>query len=178
MSNIGGRKADHIALCSDNGVAFRARTTLLEQVQFIHDALPDLSVDEIDLSCTLFGKKLRAPIVIAAMTGGTDEASRINHELARIAEERGYGFGLGSQRAMHVRVESRSTYAVRDVAPTTLVLGNLGVVQAREMAHQVPDVCADPVVAPFARVDRDSHGRRPGSVPRCRVVSSSGRTVL
>ncbi len=132
--NIGGRKADHIALCSDDGVAFRSRTTLFEQVQLVHDALPDLSMDDIDPSCMLLGKKLRAPIVIAAMTGGTDEARAINRELASIAEERGYAFALGSQRAMHVRPVSRATFEVRDVAPTIPLFGNIGVVQARAMA--------------------------------------------
>jgi isopentenyl-diphosphate delta-isomerase len=83
---------------------------------------------------TLLGKRLHVPIVIAAMTGGTEEAACVNRELARIAEERGYGFGLGSQRAMHIRSETASTYAVREVAKNTLVLGNLGVVQARQMS--------------------------------------------
>ena len=132
---IGSRKADHLALCATDEVAFRDKTTLLEQVRFIHDALPDLDADALDTSCTLLGKPLKAPLVIAAMTGGTDEAARINRELASIAEEHGFGFGLGSQRAMHVRADAvtKSSYSVRDVAPKALVLGNLGVVQARQM---------------------------------------------
>jgi isopentenyl-diphosphate Delta-isomerase len=134
MGTIGQRKADHLALCSTDAVAFRTKTTLLEQVRLVHDALPDLDEGAIDTSATILGKRLRAPIVIAAMTGGTEEAQRINRALAEIAEERGYGFGLGSQRAMHVRAESAPTYGVRDVAPTTLVLGNIGVVQARSMS--------------------------------------------
>jgi isopentenyl-diphosphate Delta-isomerase len=134
MATIGQRKADHLALCSTDEVAFRTKTTLFEQVRLVHDALPDLDADALDTTVTVLGKRLRAPLIIAAMTGGTEEASRINRELAAIAEERGYGFGLGSQRAMHVRAESRATYAVREVAPSTLVLGNIGVVQARSMA--------------------------------------------
>ena len=135
MSSIGQRKADHLALCATDEVAFKDKTTLLEQVRFIHDALPDLDTNDLDTSCTLLGKKLRAPILIAAMTGGTDEAARINRELASIAEEHGYAFGLGSQRAMHVRTDeaTKSSYSVREVAPSALVLGNLGVVQARQM---------------------------------------------
>ncbi len=133
MTSIGQRKADHLALCATDEVAFRDKTTLLDQVRFVHDALPDLDTSAIDPSTTILGKKLRAPIVIAAMTGGTEEAARVNRELSSIAEERGYGFGLGSQRAMHVRAEAVPTYAVREVAPTTLVLGNIGVVQARAM---------------------------------------------
>ena len=135
MSNpIGQRKADHLSLCATEDVGFRGVTTLLEEVRLVHDALPDLHADGLDLSVTLLGKKLRAPVLIAAMTGGTEEAGVINRKLAEIAEERGYGFGLGSQRAMHTRANTAPTYRVREVAPTTLVLGNVGVVQARAMS--------------------------------------------
>ena len=132
--SIGSRKADHIALCSTDEVAFRAATTLFEQVRFVHDALPDLDAAAIDTGVTVLGKRLRAPLLIAAMTGGTDEAARINRALAEIAEARGYGFGLGSQRAMLKRKEAAASYAVRDVAPSTLLLGNIGIIQARDMA--------------------------------------------
>ncbi len=147
MSTIGQRKADHLALCATDEVAFRHTTTLFEDVRFVHDALPDLDHASIDTRTNVLGKTLRAPIVIAAMTGGTEEAARVTHELAWIAEERGYGFGLGSQRAMHVRAESAPTYAVRDVAPTTLVLGNLGVVQARAMATKDVEALAKSIGA-------------------------------
>lgn len=136
MSNdpsIGQRKADHIELCATGDVGFRRKTTLFEEVELIHNALPELSLDAIDTSVVLLDKRLRAPIVIAAMTGGTERAREINLALAEIAEERGYGFGLGSQRAMLVVEEKSSTYSVRDVAPTTLVMGNIGAVQARSL---------------------------------------------
>jgi isopentenyl-diphosphate delta-isomerase len=133
MADVSQRKADHIALCAHGDVGFRHQTTLLEKVRLVHDALPELAQDEVDLHCDLLGKRLRAPIVIAGMTGGTPEAARLNRQLAGFAESRGYGFCVGSQRAMHVRPESRDTYQVRDEAPSTLVLGNLGLVQARQM---------------------------------------------
>src|SRR6202521_3601315 len=103
MTAIGERKADHLALCAEQDVGFRRASTLLECVRLVHDALPDMRLSDVDMSVTLFGRALRAPILIASMTGGTDEAGRINGELASIADERGYGFGLGSQRAMHLR---------------------------------------------------------------------------
>lgn len=130
--DIGRRKQDHIDLCATGDVGFRAKTTLFDEVELVHDAVPELSVDEIDTTVEMFGKKLTAPIVIAAMTGGTERAKEINRELARIAEEEGYGFGLGSQRAMLDQSAGRDpTYEVRAVAPTALVLGNIGAVQAR-----------------------------------------------
>jgi isopentenyl-diphosphate delta-isomerase len=130
--DIGQRKRDHLELCASGDVGFHS-TTLLECVRLVHDALPDLSLDEVDTSVTVLGKRLRAPLFIAAMTGGTDEAAAVNQTLARIAERRGYGFGLGSQRAMQRRADVTWTYSVREVAPTTLVLGNVGLVQARAM---------------------------------------------
>jgi len=132
-SDIERRKADHLDLCATDAVAFRERTTLLEQVRLVHQSLPELSLAEVDPSVELFGKTLRFPIVIAGMTGGHARAAEINRGLAAVAEARGYGFGLGSQRAMHEQPELASTYAVRDVAPTTLLLGNIGVVTARDL---------------------------------------------
>jgi isopentenyl-diphosphate delta-isomerase len=130
---ISQRKADHIALCASGEVEFRGKGTLLDQVQLVHDALPDRHLDDVDLTTVVLGKRLRAPVMISAMTGGTDEAQALNRDLARAAEQLGLGFGLGSQRAMVIRPETARTYEVRDVAPSTLILGNLGLVQAREM---------------------------------------------
>ncbi|NUP10605.1 MAG: type 2 isopentenyl-diphosphate Delta-isomerase [Polyangiaceae bacterium] len=131
--DIQQRKADHIDLCATGDVGFRAKTNLFDDVDLVHDALPELHVDEVDTSVTLFGKKLSAPIVIAAMTGGTEKARAINLELAKIADEEGYGFGLGSQRAMLDASAGRDpTYDVRKVAPKVLLLGNIGAVQARQ----------------------------------------------
>jgi isopentenyl-diphosphate delta-isomerase len=133
MADISRRKDDHLDLATSGDVGFKQTTTLFEHVRLIHDALPELAVDELDTSVELMGKRLRAPILIAGMTGGSDRALRINKELAGIAEERGYAFGLGSQRAMHKHPGKSETYTVRDVAPSALLLGNLGIVQAAQM---------------------------------------------
>jgi isopentenyl-diphosphate delta-isomerase len=133
-TGIGSRKGDHIDLAATGDVGFRRTTTLFECVRLVHQALPELAVDRIDTSLTLFGKRLSAPLVIASMTGGIERAGTINRELAAIAEARGYAFGLGSQRAMHVNPTSAGTYQVRDVAPRALVFGNLGIVQARQLS--------------------------------------------
>lgn len=148
MGDIGQRKQDHLDLCATDQVAFRQQTNLLECVTLVHQSLPELSLDELVLETSFLGKKLHAPIFIAAMTGGNDSAAEVNQTLSSIAEARGYGFGLGSQRAMQRSPETTWTYAVRDRAPTALVLGNVGVVQARELPTDalnelVEDVGAD-----------------------------------
>ena len=132
MNDIFGRKADHLELAAKGDVGFR-KSTLLECVELIHDALPELDFGDIDLNCNVVGKRLRAPIIIAAMTGGTERAKRINLDLAELAEELGFGFGLGSQRAMLEDEATAASFQVRAVAPTTLVLGNIGGVQASKL---------------------------------------------
>ncbi len=130
MSDIGRRKDEHLDLCATDAVAFRERTTLLEEVDLVHDALPELAVDEVELSTPLVGRTLRAPLVIAAMTGGTPRAAEVNRALASVAEELGIGFGFGSMRPL-LEDPGAEGYAVRDLAPSATILGNLGVVQAR-----------------------------------------------
>lgn len=130
---ISQRKSDHIEVAASGQADFERRTTLLEEVQLVHQALPELAVDEIDLHTTLCGLPLRAPVVISGMTGGTAEAAAINRDLARAAEGARVGFGVGSQRAMALHPELEDTFRVRDVAPDVVLIGNIGVVQAREM---------------------------------------------
>lgn len=129
--DIAARKDDHIQLCVAEDVGFQQKTTLLEEVELVHDALPELAVGDVDLGMSLFGRTLRAPLIIAAMTGGTARATTINRDLALVAQELGVGFAFGSQRPLLVK-GIRDGYDVRDVAPDALVLGNIGVVQARE----------------------------------------------
>jgi isopentenyl-diphosphate delta-isomerase len=146
VTDITTRKDEHLELCATGDVAHR-RSTLLDEVDLVHDALPDMALDEVDLGCDLLGKRLAAPVVIAAMTGGTERAGRLNRDLAAVAEELGVGFGLGSQRPM-LRDEAVTwTYAVRKRAPTTLVIGNLGLWQARQMGPRAVEELARSVGA-------------------------------
>ena len=124
--DISQRKKDHIALCAGDKVGFRSKGTLLDQVELIHNAMPELHLDEVDSSVELFGKKLRAPVVISAMTGGTPEAAAINKDLAQVAERLGLAIGLGSQRAMFERPDTAWTFQVRDVAPNVILFANAG----------------------------------------------------
>ena len=127
--SIEDRKADHIRINLEQNVQFPHLTTGLERYRFMHQALPELDLSEVDSSVTLFGKKLNAPIVISSMTGGTDMAQRLNTRLAEAAQAHGIAMGLGSQRAGLRNPEVADTYRVRTVAPDILLFGNLGAVQ-------------------------------------------------
>jgi isopentenyl-diphosphate delta-isomerase len=94
------------------------------------DALPELALGDVDVSTTLLGKRLRAPIVIGAMTGGTDRAGEVNAILARAAARVGVGMALGSQRPMYRFPETTASFDVRRTAPDLpLLFGNFGAVQ-------------------------------------------------
>ena len=127
-SLIESRKADHIRINLEEDVQ-SGLSTGLENYRFIHEALPNLNLRDVNLSQELFGKKLRIPILISSMTGGTKEAFEINTVLAQVAEQSGLAMGVGSQRVALEKAETRSTFQVRKYAPNTILLANIGAVQ-------------------------------------------------
>lgn len=128
VAPITERKDDHIKINLERDVR-SALTTGLEQIHFVHEALPELDLDEVDTSLSLFGKQLQAPILVSSMTGGTEDAGDINMRLAKAAQACGLAMGIGSQRAAIERPGTAATFQVRRVAPDILLFANLGAVQ-------------------------------------------------
>ncbi|MFH0890301.1 MAG: type 2 isopentenyl-diphosphate Delta-isomerase [Candidatus Aenigmatarchaeota archaeon] len=128
MRKTESRKLDHINIVLEKEVRNK-NPSGFGDVELIHDALPEINFDNVDTSAEFLGKKLSAPIIISAMTGGTKEAEKINKNLAKAAEEFGIGMGVGSQRAMIENGKLLSTYYVRDVAPNIFLIGNIGAAQ-------------------------------------------------
>jgi isopentenyl-diphosphate delta-isomerase len=122
------RKADHIRVNLEEDVQSHL-TTGLEKIHFEHNALPELNLSDVDTSLELFGKFLKAPILISSMTGGTERAEEINLNLARGAQSEGVAMGLGSIRAAVEDDSLAKTFQVRRVAPDVLLFANLGAVQ-------------------------------------------------
>lgn len=128
VAPIDQRKADHIKINLEQDVR-SALTSGLENYHFTHEALPELDLNRLDTSLSLFGKRLNSPILISSMTGGTSEAETINLRLAEAAQECGIAMGVGSQRAAIEHPEQAKTFQVRKVAPDILLFANLGAVQ-------------------------------------------------
>jgi len=123
------RKADHLRICLDEDVQFHSTTNGLERYRFTHCCLPELDRNEITLTTTFLGKQLGAPLLISSMTGGTAQAGKINHRLAKVAQHYKIAMGVGSQRVAVEKPQVASTFAVRSHAPDILLFANLGAVQ-------------------------------------------------
>jgi isopentenyl-diphosphate delta-isomerase len=142
------RKSRHLDICLEDDVA----STLdagFSNVRLRHEALPECALEDIDLSTTLFGHRLAAPILISSMTGGTERARAINYNLAIAAERAGVALALGSQRAALEDPSLLATYRVRDVAPRVVLFANIGAVQFNygvtvdDALHAVESIAAD-----------------------------------
>ncbi len=123
------RKKEHLELCLDPTRVTSRFGTGLDRYSFIHNALPELDIDEIDVSTNFLGKRLHAPILISSMTGGFDLARKVNRNLAAAAQHLGLAMGVGSQRVALEEPSVADSFRVRDVAPDILLLSNLGAVQ-------------------------------------------------
>ena len=123
------RKYEHLHINLTKDVQFEAVSTGLENYRFIHQALPEIDAASIDLSVSLFGKTLNAPLLLSPMTGGIKQAKRINRNLAQAAQEMGIAMGVGSQRTAIDNPDVVDTFQVREVAPDILLFANLGAVQ-------------------------------------------------
>ncbi|MBD3404517.1 MAG: type 2 isopentenyl-diphosphate Delta-isomerase [Candidatus Lokiarchaeota archaeon] len=137
------RKIEHIEICLDEDVQCR-RSTMFEDIELLHNALPEINKDDIDLTTNFLGLRANYPLVIAAMTGGHPETYEINRRLAEAAEELKIPIGVGSQRSGLENPELADTFKiVRECAPTVPVIANIGATHVNLAADAVSMIEAD-----------------------------------
>jgi isopentenyl-diphosphate delta-isomerase len=133
IETIKRRKKEGIDIPLKEKVQSKETTTLLEDVYLIHNALPEINIEDIKLNTVFLGRNFSAPIIIDSMTGGTDEALVINKRLGQIAEKYELAMGLGSQRAGLKSDKLVESYSVaRHVAPNAFLIANIGGAQLAE----------------------------------------------
>ncbi len=124
-----GRKDQHLDVVLSGG-GRHALASGFDDWRFVHEALPDLDHAKIDLGADFLGRRLQAPLLISAMTGGPARAEAINARLAEAAQHLGIALAVGSQRAA---IEGGATggldRSLRDRAPDTPILANIGAAQ-------------------------------------------------
>ena len=128
------RKKQHVAITLAKDVNFRNVATGLESLEFVHNALPELDLTEIDTGTLFLGKRLSFPLLVSCMTGGYAEALAINRDLAFLCASEEIALGVGSQRqAMEDTRYHRSFSIVREVAPSIPIIGNIGAAEVAQM---------------------------------------------
>ncbi|MEI6650974.1 MAG: type 2 isopentenyl-diphosphate Delta-isomerase [Chlorobiaceae bacterium] len=131
------RKHSHVEICLHGDIGFNRKTTGLERFEFEHNALPELSFSDIDLSTTFLGRKIGAPLMISSMTGGYREAAVLNQRLAEAAEHFNIPLGVGSMRQALENSSHRQSFSVtRKYAPSVQIFANIG---APEIAKGVTE---------------------------------------
>jgi isopentenyl-diphosphate delta-isomerase len=138
------RKIEHVSIALGEDVS-APQSAGWHDIRFVHQALPEVNLDEIDTSVTFLGHRLRNPIFISSLTGGHPDVISINRNLARAAEQYGLALGVGSQRAAIVNPEVASSYAItRENAPNACLIANIGapqlIPQARHPAFTIEQV--------------------------------------
>lgn len=128
-TDINVRKTEHIRLCLNDQVEGVNKTTGLEGISFIHNALPEINFNQIDLTSHFLNKEIKAPFLVSSMTGGSELASKININLAIASEEKGWAIALGSTRALLESSAYEESFLIRKHAHTVPLIANLGAVQ-------------------------------------------------
>lgn len=127
--NIIDRKRDHIEIVR-SGRAQATVTTGFDAVRFVHCALPELDLGDVDLSTRFLGRPLRLPFLISSMTGGPARAEAINVHLAEAAQALGIAFAVGSQRvALQEGALAGFSSQLRRLAPDVPIYANFGAIQ-------------------------------------------------
>lgn len=123
------RKLDHVRISLERDIS-APQAAAWADVRLVHDALPEVDRDAIDLATTYLGHTLRHPIFISSLTGGHPDVAIINERLGTIAQEYGLAMGVGSQRAALVTPQLAATYSVtRAKAPDAFLIANVGAPQ-------------------------------------------------
>lgn len=99
---------------------------LFDDVLLVHNSLPECDFYEVDTSIMFLNKKINFPLMINAMTGGSEFTEDINRDLSLIAKEFNLPMAVGSQTlAMEDKDAIKSYQIVRENMEDGIVLGNL-----------------------------------------------------
>lgn len=126
--NTSQRKSDHIKIVLEEDV-YSGLTNGFNKYQFEHNALPELNLNQVDLTTKFLNRTVKVPLLISSMTGGNEETGGINRTLAIVAQQAGIAMGVGSQRAGLEEPRSMDSFKVRRFAPDILLFANVGAVQ-------------------------------------------------
>lgn len=104
-------------------------------VRLIHQSVSGVKLSDTDTSTFFLGKRLEAPLMINAITGGHPQTLKINRDLAIAARKTGIAMAVGSQKAALEDRSVEETYRVaREENPDGVLLANLSATCTTEEA--------------------------------------------
>jgi isopentenyl-diphosphate Delta-isomerase len=134
MTRTSSRKQQHINISLTKDVAFRTKSSGFDRWDFLHNALPEVNLSDIDSSTVFLGKKIALPFIISSMTGGYAKAEQINRQLAEVCAQKNIAMGVGSQRqALENETYHRSFSIVRKIASDIPIFGNIGAAEVARL---------------------------------------------
>ena len=114
---------------------------LFSDIFLYNDSLPEINYDEIDTSLNFLNKKVKFPLMINAMTGGSDLSEEINRSLANVAAEYDLPMAVGSQTIALEDKDSRKSFEiVREIIKDGIVISNLSGFASTEDAKLAVDL--------------------------------------
>lgn len=114
---------------------------LFDDMFLYHNSLPEVDFSEINTSTVFLNKKVNFPLMINAMTGGSDFAEDINRQLAQVANEFNIPIAVGSQTiALEDPDTVESFSVVREIVEKGIVIGNLSARTSLEDAKKAIDI--------------------------------------
>ncbi len=132
MLSFEERKRDHIQI----SLSSQSQSLVdheLENIELIHEAIPDLNFSDIQLATTTLNLNVDSPIFVSSMTLGHAQASSVNDVLASVCQEKNMLMGVGSQRKQLKDREARQECVqLRQKFPRLKVMGNIGLAQLIE----------------------------------------------
>lgn len=127
------RKDDHIQFA----YAQPTKINDFDLIKFVHHAFPEINGADIDLSVSIFQKRLPLPFYINAMTGGSEQAKTLNERFAMLAKHFNIPLATGSVSAAIKNPSLIETFTViRKVNPDGFVIANVGAGQTVENAKK------------------------------------------
>jgi isopentenyl-diphosphate delta-isomerase len=132
MADIVTRKDEHLNIVLSGAAAGKPGASGFDAVRFEHVALPEMAMDDVDLSTAFLGHELGAPLLISSMTGGVDRAAQINANLAEAAKALNIALAVGSQRvAIETGEMAGFDRSLRDRSGNAPILANFGAAQLK-----------------------------------------------
>lgn len=141
LSETARRKDDHLRLAMAQHTPDRPRD--YDHVTFVHHALAGGASDAVSLGSPAFGWPV--PLYVSGMTGGTEQATRVNRGLGVLGRETGLPVAVGSMGIVLREPETAASFTVvREENPDGFVLANTNAnVTGAQAAHLVDVLGAD-----------------------------------